>query len=43
MFGTFTYLPREDVQFGLDAVNDEQAGNIKDLFTTKIFSKVSKG
>jgi len=35
-------LPREDVQFGLDAVNDKQAGNIKDLLTTKIFRNESK-
>ena len=42
LFGTFTYLPKEDVQFGLDAVNDKQAGNIKDLFTTKIFRNESK-
>ena len=40
LFGTFTYLPKEDVQFGLDAVNDKESGNIKDLFTTKIFRNV---
>ena len=39
MFGTFTYLPKEDVQFGLDEVNDFQTTNIIDLFKTDIFIK----
>jgi len=39
MFGTFTYLPKEDVKFGLDTANDNQTANIIDLFTTNIFIK----
>jgi sterol desaturase/sphingolipid hydroxylase (fatty acid hydroxylase superfamily) len=39
VFGTFTYLAKEDVQFGLDEVQDELTVKPLKLFTTRIFQK----
>ncbi len=37
IFRTFKYLPKENVKFGLDDVNNSQACKIKNLLTTNIF------
>lgn len=37
IFGTFSYLPKEGVQFGLDEADKRHTANIIDLFTANIF------